>query len=125
MPADSSKNPFQIEGARIVDLQSIDVIQAIEERTSRSLTSGSIIAGAVLGFVYASSLGFILSQMRFARIKIGVADRLDKFPAKYPELTAADIARTNRNARTTYIVWVVILSIFVFIGCAGTYLIVR
>jgi len=120
MPADIGENPFQIEGARIVDVQSIDVIQAIEEKTGGSLSINLLLALALLGAVYAGSVGFISFQMRSAQLMMGHVDKqLAGFPASFPELTPADIVQASRKATITYMVWLGLFVLFVIFGCAG------
>ena len=60
--------------------------------------------GTVCGFLYAGVIGWILSQMREARVKMGNRDRtLDKFPASLqPTLTPGGLVRSANEARLKY-----------------------
>ena len=76
---------------------------------------GSFCGGSMIGALYGAIIVYVNWQMAETRKKMAAADNpFNKFPdAVQPNLTAAGVTRTSRNARFTYAALVVFLAVFI------------
>jgi hypothetical protein len=90
------------------------------------MESSTFCMGAIYGFVAAGIMGFILNQIRVARLKAEHQDRqLDQFPdSMHPDLTPIGIVRTSGAARLAISAWSLILILVLAVTLAGAYLVV-
>jgi hypothetical protein len=72
--------------------------------------------GAVYGFIVAGIFGFILGQIRLARLRIGQQNRpFDSFgDASHPDMTSARVVRSSLWGYIGCFIWSILLIITIY-----------
>jgi hypothetical protein len=80
-----------------------------------TLEKTSFLTGSICGFVAGGMIGWILFQIREARVKAGHKDRsLDKFPdSAQPSMTPIGIVSSSQQAAVNVALWTLVLLLLV------------
>jgi ABC-type antimicrobial peptide transport system permease subunit len=87
---------------------------------------GSFCCGLVYGFVAAGFIAMVLSNIREARLKMGLKDRsLNNFPdAAQPNMTSSGVVNTSQEAMFRYVMWIIALIVIIVMVVGGIFYII-
>jgi hypothetical protein len=83
----------------------------------------SFLTGSICGFVAGGMIGWILFQIREARVKAGHQERsLDKFPdSAQPNMTPIGIVTSSQQASVSVVLWALLLLLLIGGLCVASY----